>query len=296
MTNEQLVIQIKAGINVADNMEKLWQQVHAFIRSIARKFHRPEEQEDLEQEGYIALCAAIDGYDPDAGCKFLTYAGYHIQNEMTRYILSRGSCLRIPERRVDDIRRYRKFCSTFYSVNGRDPSEGEAAALMGTSVEEVKNIRKYAHMVTMESLDRSLDTGEGESGNTLADVIASERDMENDVLEDLEQRQLQKAIWSAVDTLEPQQANLIRERYQKNMTLKAIGQKNGLTVNAVKHMEETALRELHKPSRARALRPFLPETLESDAYHGCGIRAFNRTWTASTERVALRLYDMKTAP
>ena len=119
--------------------------------------------------------------------------------------------------------------------------------------------------------------------------------MENDVLEDLDQRQLKKAIWSAVDTLEPQQANLVRERYRENMTLKAIGQKNGLTVNSVKHMEEVALRELRKPSRARALRPFLPEALESDAYHGCGIRAFNQTWTASTERVALKLYDMKTA-
>ena len=36
MSNEQLVLRIKAGENVADNMLQLWQQNKKFISSIAK--------------------------------------------------------------------------------------------------------------------------------------------------------------------------------------------------------------------------------------------------------------------
>ena len=74
MTNEQLVARIQAGENVSENMAQLYDQVKDFIRSIAWKYQHTGEMEDLEQEGYLALYPAIDGYDPAAGCKFLTYA------------------------------------------------------------------------------------------------------------------------------------------------------------------------------------------------------------------------------
>ena len=38
MSNKQLVLRIKAGENVADNMLQLWQQNQGFIRSIAKKY------------------------------------------------------------------------------------------------------------------------------------------------------------------------------------------------------------------------------------------------------------------
>ena len=38
MTNEQLVIRIKAGIDVSDNMLQLWEQNRGFIATIAKKF------------------------------------------------------------------------------------------------------------------------------------------------------------------------------------------------------------------------------------------------------------------
>ena len=38
MSNEQLVLRIKAGENVADNMLQLWQQNKKFVASIAKKY------------------------------------------------------------------------------------------------------------------------------------------------------------------------------------------------------------------------------------------------------------------
>ena len=79
MTNEQLVIRIKAGIDVANNMLQLWQQNQGYITSIAKRFQGYEDKEDLMQQGYIGLCNAVDGYNPDEGVLFLTYAGFWIR-------------------------------------------------------------------------------------------------------------------------------------------------------------------------------------------------------------------------
>lgn len=74
MTNEQLVALIQAGEDVADNMLLLYNQIKPFIHTVALRYRSDAELEDLEQEGYLALYPAVDGYDPAAGCKFLTYA------------------------------------------------------------------------------------------------------------------------------------------------------------------------------------------------------------------------------
>ena len=85
MTNEELAIRIKAGIDTADNMLQLWQQTRRFIRRIASRYVGAAELEDLEQEGYLALYDAVDGYRPDLGCKFLTYAEYWIKQRLLQY-------------------------------------------------------------------------------------------------------------------------------------------------------------------------------------------------------------------
>lgn len=96
MTNEQLVIRIRAGIDVAENMLKLWQQNQGFIVAIAKRFQGYEDMEDLKQQGYIGLCQAVDGYNPDEGVPFINYAGFWIRQSMQRYIEDCGSVVRIP--------------------------------------------------------------------------------------------------------------------------------------------------------------------------------------------------------
>ena len=88
---------------------------------------------------------------------------------------------------------------------------------------------------------------------------------------------------------------MLRMRYQKNMTLGAIGQECNTTLDAVRQLHAKALRELRKPRFQKRLRPYLPETdrVYSAALVGSGISQFNQTWTSSTERVALDLLEEK---
>lgn len=72
MTNEQLVIRVKAGEDTAGNMLKLWQQNKGFIAKMAKKYQGYAEMDDLMQEGYIALCEAVRQYDPEQGVTSFT--------------------------------------------------------------------------------------------------------------------------------------------------------------------------------------------------------------------------------
>ena len=76
MDNEQLVPRIQAGDNEAENMLQLWKQNKGFIAMIARRYSAGAEMEDLEQEGYIALCEAVQHYDPTRGLSFISYAAF----------------------------------------------------------------------------------------------------------------------------------------------------------------------------------------------------------------------------
>lgn len=72
-TNECIVAAIQAGDNEAENMLELWRQNKGFIAMMARRYSAGAEMDDLEQEGYIALCEAVRHYDPDRGKSFIGY-------------------------------------------------------------------------------------------------------------------------------------------------------------------------------------------------------------------------------
>ncbi|MBS5064568.1 MAG: sigma-70 family RNA polymerase sigma factor [Hungatella hathewayi] len=293
MTNEQLVARIKAGEDVAGNMAQLYDQVKRYIHAIAWKYRDSGELEDLEQEGYLALYPAIDGYDPDHGVKFLTYAEYHIKQRMRRYLQTNGSCMRLPVHCIEKVQQYKRLCASFMAEYGREPSDWESAALLGGSLEQLEGIRESACMARLGSLDSPVKGLDGGEDITVGDMVPSAEDMEGDVVERLDHEQLCAVLWECVDGLEGRQPEVIRKRYQESMTLGAIGQEYGVTKDVIRQTEIKALRELRKSRNANRLRPFLPELdrIYSMAITGNSVGRFNRTWTSSTERAAMKMAE-----
>lgn len=66
MNNEQIVLRVQTGEDVADNMLLLWENNKGLICSIAHSFHVPGEYEDLCQQGYFGLDDAVRLYDQSA--------------------------------------------------------------------------------------------------------------------------------------------------------------------------------------------------------------------------------------
>ena len=88
MTNEELAVRIKAGEPAL--MADLWENCHKLLlllmhRELAKGKRELMErhgvtEEDLEQELFFALRAAVKGFDPDAGFKFTSYLQFPVRS------------------------------------------------------------------------------------------------------------------------------------------------------------------------------------------------------------------------
>ena len=88
MTNEELAVRIKAGEPAL--MADLWENCHKLLlllmhRELAKGKRELMErhgvtEEDLEQELFFALRAAVKGFDPGAGFKFTTYLHFPVRS------------------------------------------------------------------------------------------------------------------------------------------------------------------------------------------------------------------------
>lgn len=123
MTNEQLVTLIKNGMDVSDNMLKLWQQNRGFIFKIASGYKGYEELEDLNQQGYIGLCHAVEGYRLEEDIPFINYAAFWIRQSIKRYIENCGSIVRIPSHEWQRQKKYKKLLHDFEAQTGRKPTD-----------------------------------------------------------------------------------------------------------------------------------------------------------------------------
>lgn len=291
MTNEQLVARIQAGEDTGKGMALLYDQVKDFIRSVAWQYRDTGEMEDLLQEGYLALYPAIDNYDPSAGVKFLTYASHWIHQRMRRYLQNNGSCMRIPVQCLEQIRKMKKYQSDYEKEYGREPSAVEIARFMWLTLEQVRALQENACMANLRSLDAPVVGADGTEDATVGDLVAAAGNQEEDILDRMEKESLCCTLWSCVDSLPEIQAEVIRSRYQGKFTLRECASSCGLTVAAARQQHDKALRSLRSGENGKLLRAFLPEDswIYSNALIGGSVGHFARTWTSSTERVALEL-------
>jgi RNA polymerase primary sigma factor len=287
MTNEQLVALIKAHQNESDNMLKLWQQNQGFIGKMAVKYSGYAETEDLKQEGYIALCEAVDHYEPAAGVPFINYATFWIKQRLCRYIDNCGSVVRIPVGVRTEIRRYKKLCNEYRKYYGAEPSERELCALLGMNPEELTRVQENARKEQIQSLSAPVcDDGDE---LTLEDTIASGENLEEDCISRLDREHMKRELWIAVDSLPVDQAQVIRCRYMDGLTLKETGERQGISADKVRNISDKALRVLRSPRRCRKFRAYYEQYLSAAPIHHIGVKNFQSTWMSEVERDALGL-------
>lgn len=277
--NEQLVARINAGIDTADNMLLLYQQNRGLIYTIAKKFTGLAELEDLMQEGYIALCEAVRHFDADSNVKFSSYAGTVIKRHMKRYIYQQKD---LPEYMQALIWQYKKLDNAFMVRYGRKPQNWEYCHYLDITQEQLRQIKKSLKMEQIASIDSPI----GDEDMMLSDTLVSDTDVESEVLDEVQQAQLRAELWQAVDELPGELSELMRKRYQDNMTLQGTGDSMGISRDKVRTEESKALRILRRNDNILS---FGDDYIATAAMHGTGVKRFNRTWTSSTERVALQL-------
>lgn len=289
MTNEQIVLRIKAGEDVAENMLQLYEQNRGMIYQVAKKYSGYAEMDDLMQEGYLALCEAVRHYSPDQGATFLHYAAFWIKQVMMRYIENCGSLVRIPTHARECIIKYKKIFGEYKKLYGREPSDIEMRAFLHVRQEKLEDIKKSLRMDDIQSLSKPI-SGEDEE-ILLGDLVASDQVLEEDVCRKLDYEIMKKALWNTVDSLPEREADVIRKRYQDKMTLKETGQQLGVNIERARQIEAKAFRRLRIPSKCEKFRSYFEQYISASPIHHVGVSKFQRTWTSAVELCVLEHSD-----
>ena len=285
MTNEQLVLRIMAKEDVATNMLQLWKQNKGFIAMIAKKYLQYAEMEELEQEGYIALCNAVQGYKHEQGMSFINYAAFYMHRQFERCANNNRS-VPLPNGASSYLFKYKKIYAKFFKEYSRKPTNEEMKRFLGVNDKEYDSIKKALYSCNTESIEKPVAGEEEEL--TLGDMIASPTNIEEDCIERLDREAMGRELWIAVDQLPGDCPEVIRKRYKECFTMKEVGEDMQVSVEKVREVERRAMRLLRLPNRCGKFRRYYEEYLAAGPVIHVGIQSFNRTWMSAVERAVFR--------
>ncbi len=288
MTNEQIVEEIRNGVSVTINMERLYMDNLPLIRKFIKPYISYEPEEDLLQEAYFGLAEAIKHYETSENVLFMTYARYWIKQQAQRYVENCGSGIRISSNYIWKINRYKKKVQEYQQLYGRTPTNKDMADFMGISIEEIQRIQLYA--ADIQSFDSPIQDSDDLS---LSDILQSDFDLENSTIDKIYEEYQKEELWGIVERYtDTWQQDIIKQHFQEGKTIAEIARESGQSFQVVRTQKDKGLRRLRTGRAGREIREKL-EVLEAGAYR-TGVNQFRQhNYTSIVEHMVIRKMEIE---
>ncbi|MGW3041984.1 SigB/SigF/SigG family RNA polymerase sigma factor [Kitasatospora sp. NPDC001159] len=142
------------------------------VRFIAARFrHRSEDMDDILQVGTIGLIKAVDGYDPDRGVEFVTYAIPTIVGEIKRYFRDTSWPVRVPRSMQELYLTVARGSDRLEQELARLPHPEEIAEDLHITVEQAIEGLVAGRVHRSDSLDALRERDTDETGSAILDRL-----------------------------------------------------------------------------------------------------------------------------
>ena len=245
-----LIARSQAGEKEAREVliEKNLGLVHHIVRRFARRGY---ELEDLFQIGTIGLMKAIDKFDLKLGVRFSTYAVPMIAGEIKRFLRDDGP-VKVSRTIKENGMKIAVARQRFQTAEGREPTLQELSEQTGLSREEI--VIAMEASASVESIYSAVYQEDGSEIYLVDKVVRGERGSIGSSLglgmggEDAEKEKLlnHMLLKQLLDSLNPQEKNLIRMRYFQNKTQMEVAAVLGVSQVQVSRLEKKILRSLRE--------------------------------------------------
>jgi RNA polymerase sigma-B factor len=154
----------------ADTRRHLVERWLPLARQLAGHYRvRDESYEDLLQVASLGLIKAIEGFDPDRGIAFTSYAVPTILGELRRHFRDRAWSVRVPRALQELALDVEKASARLTTELGRSPTVQQVADEVGVPIENVLEARLAGDAYRATSLEAP--RGDDPDAPTLGDAL-----------------------------------------------------------------------------------------------------------------------------
>jgi RNA polymerase sigma-B factor len=218
--------------------------VHRYLplaRRVASRYdHGAEPFDDLLQVASVGLLMAIDRYDPAKGAAFSSYAVPTMAGELRRHFRDRGWALRPPRGLQEHALLVERAAQQLHHELRRAPTVEDLARRTGIGVEAVLDAREALNARVATSLSST------SAGRDEEPALEARLGGEDEAYRVVEQR---LTIGSLTCRLSPREREILRLRFDEDLTQAEIGRIIGRSQMQVSRLLRGSLEKLHTAQR-----------------------------------------------
>ncbi len=198
------------------------------------------EVEDLISAGIVGLLEAIDRFNPSMNTTLSTFADFRIRGAIIDEVRSMQWASKDAKKKIEEVKRA---YDDIEKVEHRSATDEEVAERLHIGTDELYKILSTVNTTRMVRLE---DLGLNKEGESLDILECISAEGARDILDELNLRELQSALGTAIDELPEKERMVLTLYYYEELTMKEIGQVLNVSESRVCQLHGKALLKLRK--------------------------------------------------